>query len=77
MFDALAAETFETSVEKRSAWIGTPEQIREAITDYDQAVGGFDVASLQVNFGALKVEDAELSMRLFAREVMPHFVSKR
>ena len=77
MFDALAVETFETSVEKRSAWIGTPEQIREAIADYDQAVGGFDVASLQVNFGALKVEDAELSMRLFAREVMPHFVSKR
>jgi alkanesulfonate monooxygenase SsuD/methylene tetrahydromethanopterin reductase-like flavin-dependent oxidoreductase (luciferase family) len=73
MFEALAAETFESSVEKRSAWVGTPTDIRDAIAEYDQAVGGFEMASLQVNFGAMKVEDAEASMRLFAAEVMPHF----
>jgi len=73
MFDALAAETFESSVEKRSAWVGTPAEIRAAIAEYNEAVGGFDVASLQVNFGAMKLEDAEASIRLFAREVIPHF----
>jgi alkanesulfonate monooxygenase SsuD/methylene tetrahydromethanopterin reductase-like flavin-dependent oxidoreductase (luciferase family) len=73
MFEALAAETFESSVEKRSAWVGTPTDIRDAIAEYDRAVGGFEMASLQVNFGAMKVEDAEASMRLFAAEVMPHF----
>jgi alkanesulfonate monooxygenase SsuD/methylene tetrahydromethanopterin reductase-like flavin-dependent oxidoreductase (luciferase family) len=76
MFATLAAETFESSVEKRSAWIGTPEDIRGAIAEYNEAVGGFEAASLQVNFGALSVEDAEASMRLFAREVMPHFVTR-
>lgn len=73
MIEALSAETFETSVEKRSAFIGTPQDIRNAIAEYNQAVGGFDVASLQINFGAMKVEDAEASLRLFAREVIPHF----
>ena len=34
-------------------------------------VGGFEVASLQVNFNDIAVEDAERSMRLFAEEVMP------
>jgi alkanesulfonate monooxygenase SsuD/methylene tetrahydromethanopterin reductase-like flavin-dependent oxidoreductase (luciferase family) len=75
MFDALAAETFETSVEKRSAWVGTPYEIRDAIIGYNDAVGGFDSASLQVNFGAMQVEDAEASLRLFAREVMPHLAN--
>ncbi len=76
MFDALAAETFETSVEKRSAWIGTPDQIRAAITEYNDVVGGFDAASLQANFGAMTLADAEASLRLFAREVMPHFAKR-
>ena len=76
MFEALAAETFESSVEKRSAWIGTPRDIREAIAEYSDAVGGFEVASLQINFGALSAKDAEASMRVFAGEVMPHFVDR-
>jgi alkanesulfonate monooxygenase SsuD/methylene tetrahydromethanopterin reductase-like flavin-dependent oxidoreductase (luciferase family) len=76
MFEALAAETFESSVEKRSAWIGTPHDIRAAIAEYDEAVGGFDAASLQVNFGALQMKDAEASMRLFASEVMPYFANR-
>jgi alkanesulfonate monooxygenase SsuD/methylene tetrahydromethanopterin reductase-like flavin-dependent oxidoreductase (luciferase family) len=76
MIEALAAETFETTVEKRSAWVGTPDQIRTAIAEYDEAVGGFEIASMQVNFGAMAVADAEASMRLFAREVMPHFTKR-
>lgn len=75
MYDALASETYETTIEKRTAWIGTPQDVREAIQHYHEACGGFDAASLQVNFGAMKRADAEASMRLFAKEVMPHFTN--
>ncbi len=70
---ALSRETFESQVEKGAAWIGTPEEIRSAIEGYDRHVGGFESASLQVNFGMIDRAEAEQSMRLFAREVMPYF----
>jgi alkanesulfonate monooxygenase SsuD/methylene tetrahydromethanopterin reductase-like flavin-dependent oxidoreductase (luciferase family) len=71
--EIIAKETFESQVEKGSAWIGTPDDIRRAIAAYDAEVGGFESASLQVNFGMIGQADAEQSMRLFARDVMPHF----
>ena len=71
--EMLSKETFETQVEKRAAWIGTPDDIRKSIADYDQEVSGFKSASLQVNFGMITQAEAEGSMTLFAREVMPHF----
>jgi natural product biosynthesis luciferase-like monooxygenase protein len=71
--EIISKETFESQVEKGSAWIGTPDDIRKAVAQYDSAVGGFESASLQVNFGLIPLADAEASMRLFAREVMPHF----
>jgi hypothetical protein len=37
------------------------------------AIGKFEHASLQINFGALDVREAQKSMRLFAAEVMPAF----
>jgi alkanesulfonate monooxygenase SsuD/methylene tetrahydromethanopterin reductase-like flavin-dependent oxidoreductase (luciferase family) len=73
MIEGLSKETFETQVEKCAAWVGTPEDIRRSIASYAQAVGGFESASLQVNFGLIRQEDAEQSMSLFAREVIPHF----
>jgi natural product biosynthesis luciferase-like monooxygenase protein len=73
MIRALAQETFESQVEKCSAWVGTPDEIRRAIGHYEREVGGFEVASLQVNFGQISLAQAEASLRLFAREVMPHF----
>lgn len=69
----LKAETFESQVEKGAAWVGTPKQLREAIADYHYQVGGFEIASMQVNFNTLPVTAAEASMRLFSKEVMPHF----
>jgi alkanesulfonate monooxygenase SsuD/methylene tetrahydromethanopterin reductase-like flavin-dependent oxidoreductase (luciferase family) len=69
----LARETFESQVEKGAAWIGTPADIRGQIADYQKLVGGFEIASLQVNFNTLAFEDARRSVELFAREVMPHF----
>ena len=73
MIEGLSRETFESQVDKGLAWIGTPQEIRRAIDDYHRSVGGFECASLQVNFGMIGRAEAEASMRLFAREVMPYF----
>jgi len=73
MIESLSRETFESQVDKGLAWIGTPEEIRSAIEGYHRGVGGFECASLQVNFGMIGRAEAEASMQLFAREVMPHF----
>ena len=67
----LAKETFESQVEKGAAWIGTPDTIVKQVRDYQALVGGFEIASMQVNFNVIALEDARRSMRLFAREVMP------
>jgi natural product biosynthesis luciferase-like monooxygenase protein len=75
MIEIISKESFESQVEKGSAWIGTPDDIRRAISSYDALVGGFESASLQVNFGMIGLADAERSIALFAREVMPHFKS--
>ena len=74
MIEGLSRETFDSQVDKGLAWIGTPEEIRRAIDGYHRSVGGFESASLQVNFGMIGRAEAEASMRLFAREVMPYFV---
>jgi hypothetical protein len=34
-------------------------------------VGGFEIASMQVNFSAIPLKDAKRSMRLFAQEIIP------
>jgi alkanesulfonate monooxygenase SsuD/methylene tetrahydromethanopterin reductase-like flavin-dependent oxidoreductase (luciferase family) len=69
----LSKESFESQVEKGAAWVGTPDDIRKSIASYDSLVGGFESASLQVNFGMIGQAEAAQSMELFAREVMPHF----
>ena len=53
MIEFISKETFETQVEKGGAWIGTPDDIRKSIASYDGQVGGFESASLQVNFGMI------------------------
>ena len=70
---ALSKETFETQREKGAAWIGTPDAISQQIKDYYSSVGGFDIASMQVNFNVLERVEAEASMRLFAAQVLPQF----
>jgi alkanesulfonate monooxygenase SsuD/methylene tetrahydromethanopterin reductase-like flavin-dependent oxidoreductase (luciferase family) len=67
----LARETFATQVEKCAAWVGTPECIMDTIASYQRQVGGFEIASVQVNFNDLPVEEAEASMRLFGEKVLP------
>jgi alkanesulfonate monooxygenase SsuD/methylene tetrahydromethanopterin reductase-like flavin-dependent oxidoreductase (luciferase family) len=67
----LANENFDTQMAKGLAWIGTPCELAQRILAFNGEVGGFESASLQVNFNTITREDALRSMRLFAREVMP------
>jgi len=67
----LALETFDTQVEKCSAWVGTPERILDIIASYRAQIGSFEIASLQVNFNDLPLVAAEASMRLFGESVLP------
>lgn len=67
----LDAETFDTQTEKGAAWIGTPDEIIEMVRDYNASVGGFEIASLQVNFNTIGYDDAARSMRLFGEKVLP------
>jgi hypothetical protein len=39
-------------------------------------IGPFEHASLQVNFSNLPFKEALRSMRLFAREIIPHFATE-
>lgn len=76
IIDGLSRETFESQVEKRAAWVGEPARLIDAIAEYRELVGSFEIASMQVNFNTVTVADAEASMRLFAEAVMPHFAGK-
>lgn len=71
--EILAKETIDTQVKSGGAWIGSPDEIAEQIVRYDDEVGGFEVASLQVNFNDLPYAAAERSVRLFSEAVMPRF----
>jgi alkanesulfonate monooxygenase SsuD/methylene tetrahydromethanopterin reductase-like flavin-dependent oxidoreductase (luciferase family) len=67
----LSRENFDTQVAKCAAWVGTPERIRDTIATYQRQVGGFEIASLQVNFNDMSLSDADASMRLFGAKVLP------
>ncbi|MGE3643763.1 MAG: LLM class flavin-dependent oxidoreductase [Beijerinckiaceae bacterium] len=65
--------TFDGQVANGSAWIGTPDMISRQLETYAESVGGIDIVSLQCKFGQLPVERVRASLRLFSKEVMPHF----
>ena len=69
----MSRSTFEDQIEKGSAWIGTPDEIKAIIARFIDFMGPFEHASLQINFGHMNRADALSSLRLFAAEVMPAF----
>jgi hypothetical protein len=71
MIENLKRLTFEKLRDGGGAWVGSPATIREKIIWLHEQVGGFEIASLQVNSHTMDVETAEASMRLFAKDVMP------
>jgi alkanesulfonate monooxygenase SsuD/methylene tetrahydromethanopterin reductase-like flavin-dependent oxidoreductase (luciferase family) len=71
VIEALARENFASQVEKCAAWVGTPDRVLDIIHSYNDQVGGFDIASVQVNFNDMPVAAAAASMRLFGDRVLP------
>ena len=69
---ALGQETVESQVAKGAAWVVSPADIIEQVRECDRLIGGFEIASLQVNFNTVSLQDAEVSMHLFANEVVPN-----
>jgi alkanesulfonate monooxygenase SsuD/methylene tetrahydromethanopterin reductase-like flavin-dependent oxidoreductase (luciferase family) len=65
--------TLENQIDSRGAFVGTPDEIKGIIRDFEQKNGKFEHASLQINFGTLDFAEAQKSMRLFAKEVIPAF----
>jgi alkanesulfonate monooxygenase SsuD/methylene tetrahydromethanopterin reductase-like flavin-dependent oxidoreductase (luciferase family) len=54
-------------LEKGAAWVGTPETIAKQIRDYQQMVGGFEIASMQGVAMDLGDPRAQLRIRTSAR----------
>ena len=77
MLEALRKSNFDDQRKDDLVWVGTPSDVIERIERFNEAIGGFDVASLQVNTWTLPKDKAERSIRLFAEEVAPHFVARR
>jgi alkanesulfonate monooxygenase SsuD/methylene tetrahydromethanopterin reductase-like flavin-dependent oxidoreductase (luciferase family) len=71
MIAALEKETFDSILAMGGAWVGTPDEIVGQAMEYQEQIGGFEVASLQVNFATLAFADAERSLRLFGKQVLP------
>ena len=69
----LDTETFESQVESGAAWVGDPDAIAARIASFDEEIGHFDIASLQVNFNDLEFAHARRSLELFGTEVLPRF----
>ena len=76
MIAAIKSDNFDLQRKAGIAWVGTPSQVTEMIADFSSQVGGFDIASLQVNPHMTTLADAEASMQLFAAEVMPSFTAR-
>ena len=69
----LRASNAAEQIASGSAWIGSPDEVARTIARVQHEFGGFEHASLQVNFNTMAYAPALASMRLFAREVMPRF----
>jgi len=75
LIEMLSKEDVHSQREKSAALIGDPSEICDMIAEFSRQIGGFDIASLQVNLKMLDIEKAKISMRLFADEVIPRFAA--
>jgi alkanesulfonate monooxygenase SsuD/methylene tetrahydromethanopterin reductase-like flavin-dependent oxidoreductase (luciferase family) len=73
MVESLRKQTMESQISQGSAWIGTPEEVRKTIARVQHEFGGFEHASLQINFNTMPPAEAMRSLELFGKEVIPYF----
>lgn len=74
--EILSKEDVNSQREKSAAFVGSPEECCDMISDFHAQIGGFDIASLQVNTKMMPLEKARASMELFGSEVIPKFAKK-
>ena len=75
MIDKLRQSTAADQIASGAAWVGSPGEIITAIERSREEFGGFEHASLQVNFNMMPLSAARASMRLFSEKVMPRFTA--
>jgi natural product biosynthesis luciferase-like monooxygenase protein len=75
LIDILSKETMESQIEKAAAWVGSPDEIIALIKRLHGELGGFEHASMQINFNVLDQTLAKQSLELFAKAVMPAFAA--
>lgn len=73
----LRASNAGEQMKSGSAWVGTPDEVAATVARVEEEFGGFEHASLQVNFNMMPQDLARQSVQLFAREVMPRFAGGR
>ena len=71
--EQFAKFNIDSLIKSCAAWVGSPDEVCAQIARYHEACGGFDFASMQVNFHMVPAHEALRSIELFAREVMPRF----
>ena len=76
MITTLKQSNAAEQIQSGAAWIGSPGEIADQIVRCIDEFGAFEHASLQVNFNTMPLAEAQRSMRLFARAVMPRFARK-
>jgi len=69
---AISAQTPEGNIEKRYAFVGTPDEVVEQVR-YMRELFGEHEPSLQVTFGEVTDSEALRTLDLFARHIMPAF----
>ena len=77
MMAAMRSVDLDSMLASGGAWVGSPAEIRDIVERVIAESGGFEHASMQVNFATLPFEAARRSMELFSAEVMPHFTARR
>jgi natural product biosynthesis luciferase-like monooxygenase protein len=75
MIAKLASDDFDSVLARGAALVGTPEDIVAQLRGFHAQCGGFDIASLQVNFSSLPPELAKASVELFGKVGLPMLAS--
>jgi alkanesulfonate monooxygenase SsuD/methylene tetrahydromethanopterin reductase-like flavin-dependent oxidoreductase (luciferase family) len=70
-YEQLKAQTMESMIASGSALIGTPAEVIGQLERLSERIGGFEHASMQVNFHVLPQDEALRSMKLFGSTVIP------
>ena len=73
VMEAIQSQTPEGMIEGKVALVGSPNEVADQIQEMVDGFGEVE-PSMQINFGAIRDEEAFRTLELFARYVMPHFL---